>query len=76
MSLSGRTTVNIPITLVSLSCEWNLRLSCNDTGRGDIATKATRDKLTLHVGDTTLNLGDGTLQSNNTAINWSMSGLS
>ena len=42
---------------------------------GDVATKATRDKLTLHVGSDSFNLGAGTLQSNQRGINWPNSGL-
>ena len=57
--------------------EGALIVAFNDTGVGDIATKATRDKLTLHVGDTaTFNLGAGTLNSNQTGVVWRNAGLS
>ena len=47
-----------------------------DASAGDIAAQATRDKLTLHVGDTeTFNLGDGTLTSQQTGVAWSSTGL-
>ena len=47
-----------------------------DASAGDIAAQATRDKLTLHVGDTeTFNLGDGTLNSPQTGVAWSSTGL-
>ena len=47
-----------------------------DASAGDIAAQATRDKLTLHVGDTeTFNLGDGTLNSQQTGVAWSSAGL-
>ena len=53
-----------------------LHISFNDTGAGDFATKATRDKLTLHVGGTeTFNLGDGILNSQQTGVTWTSTGL-
>ena len=53
-----------------------LHISFNDTGAGDLATKATRDKLTLHVGGTeTFNLGDGILNSQQTGVTWTSTGL-
>ena len=44
-------------------------------GVGDIATEATRDKLTLHVGTDTFNFGDGTLNSPQTGVTWDNAGL-
>ena len=53
-----------------------LTVAFNDTGVGDIATQATRDKLTLHVGDTdTFNFGDGDLNIPQTGVFWSSTGL-
>ena len=43
---------------------------------GDIATKAIRDKLTLHVGSDSFNLGAGTLASNQHAITLTGASLS
>ena len=42
---------------------------------GDIATQATRDKLVLHVGSDSFNLGAGTLQGNQRTIVWASTGL-
>ena len=44
-------------------------------GAGDLATKATRDKLTLHVGATTFNFGAGALNAAETGVAWSAGGL-
>ena len=53
-----------------------LTITFDATGAGDLATQATRDKLTLHVGDTdTFNLGDGTLNSAQTGVTWTSTGL-
>ena len=54
----------------------NLTLAFDDSGAGDLAAQATRDKLTLHVGDTdTFNLGDGTLNAAQTRVVWANTGL-
>ena len=53
----------------------SLLLVFNDTGAGDLATKATRDKLTLHVGGTTFNLGNGDLNNFSTGVTWINTGL-
>ncbi len=42
---------------------------------GDIATQATRDKLTLHVGSDSYNLGAGMLQGSQRRITWPSTGL-
>ena len=47
----------------------------NDTGAGDLATNATRDKLTLHVDGATFNFGAGGLNSAQTGVGWTNSGL-
>ena len=47
----------------------------NDTGAGDLATNATRDKLTLHVDGTTFNFGAGALNAAQTGVGWTNSGL-
>ena len=47
----------------------------NDTGAGDLATNATRDKLTLHVDGATFNFGAGDLNSAQTGVAWSAGGL-
>ena len=53
-----------------------LTITFDDPGAGDLATQATRDKLTLHVGDTdTFNLGDGTLNAAQTGVSWTSTGL-
>ena len=48
-----------------------LNLGFDATGSGDIATEATRESLTLHIGNNSYNLGSGTLQSNQRQITWS-----
>ena len=53
-----------------------LALEFPSTGVGDLATQATRNKLTLHVGSDTFNLGAGTLSSNGRAITWTGTSLS
>ena len=53
-----------------------LLLQFPSTASGDIATQATRDKLELHVGSESFNLGAGTLLSNQRTIIWSNPGLS
>ena len=53
----------------------NLILKFDGTGAGDIATAATRDKLTFHVDNTPLKLADGTLGSDNRSLSWASSGL-
>ena len=53
-----------------------LTLAFNTTNPGDIATQATRNKLTFHVGSDSFNLGTGSLQSNQRTIVWSNVGLS
>ena len=52
-----------------------LTLSFLGTNAGDIATQATRDKLTLHVGSDSFNVGAGTLQANQQTIIWTGTGL-
>ena len=68
----GEHTYNL--TEISLQ-GGTLTLGFDDTGAGDLATKATRDKLTLHVGTTTFNLGSGTLNPAQTGVLWTNSGL-
>ena len=53
-----------------------LALIFESSGAGDIATQATRNKLVLHVGSQSFNLGTGALQSNQRSIAWAGSGLS
>ena len=53
-----------------------LTLAFDEGNAGDIATKATRDKLTLHVGSDSFNLGAASLQTNQRTITWSNPGLS
>ncbi len=48
-----------------------LRLSFDGANAGDIATKATRDKLTFHVGSDSSNLGAGVYQSSQQTVAWS-----
>ena len=64
-------------TLRTISIEGGgLTVAFNDTGVGDLATQATRDKLTLHVGGTdTFNFGDGDLNIPQTGVFWSSTGL-
>ena len=50
--------------------QGGLILSFNMGDAGDIATQATRDKLTLHVGSDSFELGEGTLAGNQHAIVW------
>ena len=52
-----------------------LALRFNIENAGDIATQATRDKLTLHVGSDSFNFGAGTLSISQLAITWSNTGL-
>ena len=47
----------------------------NDTGAGDLATNATRDKITLHVDGTPFNFGAGALNAAQTGVGWTNSGL-
>ena len=53
-----------------------LTLGFNTANPGDIATPATRNKLTLHVGSDSFNLGAGSLGSTQRTITWSNPGLS
>ena len=53
-----------------------LSLAFDGTESGDIATKATRDKLTLQVGSESFNLGAGNLQGDQETIVWTNTGLS
>ena len=53
-----------------------LSLEFDGANAGDIATQATRNTLTLHVGSDSFNLGAGTLASNQRSIGWSNTGLS
>ena len=54
----------------------SLNLAFDTVNAGDIATKATRDKLTLFVGDDSFNLGAGSLSTNQRSITWNGTGLS
>ena len=54
----------------------SLTLGFDGANAGDIATQATRNTLTLHVGSDSFNLGAGTLSSNQRSIYWSNTGLS
>ena len=61
---------------VTLSTVQNtLTLNFDATAAGDIATAATRNSLTLHVGGTTFNLGNGTFNSSGPGVYWVNSGL-
>ena len=46
-----------------------ISLGFTETGTGDIATQATRNRLILHVGNDSFKLGEGLFDSNRT-INW------
>ena len=52
-----------------------LTLAFDPANVGDIATQATRNKLTLHIGSATFNLGVGALATNQRTITWSSPGL-
>ena len=52
-----------------------LALEFDAANAGDIATQATRDKLTLHFGSDSFNLGEGVLSSGGLIILWSGTGL-
>ena len=52
-----------------------LTLRFDSANAGDIATKATRDQLTLHVGSQSFNLGAGTFQPTRHDILWAPRGL-
>ena len=52
-----------------------LTLGFDGANAGDIATQSTRNKLTMHVGSDSFNLGAGTLASNQRSINWPTPGL-
>ena len=52
-----------------------LALAFDAANAGDIATQATRDKLTLHFDSDSFNLGEGTLSSDGLIILWSGAGL-
>ena len=52
-----------------------LYLRFDSANLGDIATQATRDKLTLHIGSQSFNLGAGTFQPTRHDILWSDRGL-
>ena len=53
-----------------------LRVAFAPLRAGDIATKATRDKLTFHAGGTAFKLSEGTYDDSSTkAISWDNSGL-
>ena len=56
--------------------EMALSIEFTSTGAGDIATQATRDTLTLHVGSDSFNLGAGLLGSNQRTITWTGTSLS
>ena len=53
-----------------------LRLAFDSSNAGDIARQATRDKLTLHLGSDSFNLGAGIFQPTRDTITWSNTGLS
>ena len=53
-----------------------LTLIFDSANVGDIATQATRDKLTLYVGSDSFNLGAGTLAGNQRTITWTGTSLS
>ena len=53
-----------------------LTLGFDTATDGDIATQATRDKLILHVGSDSFNLGAGKLAANQRTITWFNTGLS
>ena len=53
-----------------------LTLGFDTATDGDIATQATRDKLILHVGSDSFNLGVGRLAANQRTITWANTGLS
>ena len=60
--------IAIPLGMLSLTF---------DSGHaGDIATRATRNNLTLFVGNDSFNLGAGNLHTNQLGISWSNAGLS
>ena len=58
------------------SATGSLTVTFGSGNSGDIATQATRDKLTLHVGSDSFNLGAGALASNQRTITWTGTGLS
>ena len=47
----------------------------NESGAGDIANAVTRNKLTLHVGNTSFKMADGSLHRDNRAAVWRNTGL-
>ena len=53
----------------------SLSLVFDEANAGDIAIQATRDKLTLHLGSDSFNLGAGTLASDQRTISWTGTGL-
>ena len=53
--------------------QLNLRFDFSNAG--DIATQATRDKLSLHLGSDSFNLGTATLASDQRTISWNNTGL-
>ena len=68
----GGDTYNLSIIRLA---SGSLIVIFNDTGAGDLATAATRDKLTLHVDGTTFNFGAGNLNAAQTGVAWSAGGL-
>lgn len=52
-----------------------LLIAFADMAAGDIATKATRDSLILHVGNNRFNLGDGTYNTGSRGVTWSNTNL-
>ena len=63
--------------LIQISLDGtSLALEFPSTGVGDLATQATRNKLTLHVGSDTLNFGAGILSSNGRGVTWPGTSLS
>ena len=54
----------------------SLTVTFGSVNSGDIATQATREKLTFHVGSDSFNLGAGTLAGNQRTISWTGTSLS
>ena len=67
---------NYDIEEVFVSLGGQLFLEFAVTASGDITKKATRDKLTLHLGSDSFNLGTATLANNQRSLLWSNARLS
>ena len=61
--------------IITVEPDGSLLVGFSQTKHGDIATKATRDKLTFHVGSTAFKLSEGTYGSSVYSIKWADSGL-